>query len=296
MCHSTCRRLLQAHEDAALVVPREANSRISPARLLINEKTCLFSPPSPPFFNFCLPPASYDRRPDALETLRDTAIASSEAEAPVVSPRLNAVDHLASSRGGSQPLPASSAAGAGVPSLSLAAPSVAVAGAGGSTGSGVNRSRQRTGSIGSGGTGGTEAIGKVAAAAAGGAATRDKREAKTAEKGAGGEGWFSEAGLADRVKDLVVLPARVSRKRRRPLTGAEAGEEEKGGVKERVGVEIEGCGGDISATGVWSCGVGGGDTTLLGVVDCVEEALDQVKPASCSHKLASAAGASVCRI
>lgn len=101
-------------------------------------------------------------------------------------------------------------------------------------------------------------------------------------KESGNLGWFSEAALAQRVKELVELPRcgseRSNWKRRRRQGGAGAidgavGEEGSGGggVGSGEDVYVDGDGGDA---GVWSDG--GARCPPLGLIDCVEEALEQV--------------------
>ncbi|CAN0034400.1 unnamed protein product, partial [Ectocarpus sp. 12 AP-2014] len=219
------------------------------------------------------PPLTGPDGMDALDALRDAALAASESEfpRPPPSPRL-------SNNTAAAPAAAAAAAAAASPPVSprggpkLAAarrgsevmPPLSLAGGGGSgNGSGAPpptpRVRPRSWSAGSGGGGGRgSGTGKEAAASA--------AAAVAAAAAAGGAGWFSEAALADCVK---VLPPSCS------VVVAAAAPASALAPNVSEGVDGEP---PAVATAAWGGAIvaaAGGGRWRLCPVDCVEEALEQ---------------------
>ena len=228
------------------------------------------------------PPLTGPNGMDALEALRDAAVAASESEFPCppssssssasssprlrpsfTSPRPASAAALAASssspsvspRGGpvssKQRGAAAAAAVAAVPPLSL---STAVP-ASSSSASSSSRVRPRSWSMGSGGGAGAETSSSSAAAAAAAAATSLAEENRAAAAAsAGGAGWFSEAALADYVTALS------------PCAGAGLGPVESATPAAKT------------ATASGAAAVArGGERWRYCPVDCVEEALEQVR-------------------
>ena len=207
------------------------------------------------------PPLSGPEGMDALEALRDAAVAASESESPCPPPSSSSSPRLRASFTSRRPRSAASTASsspsvsprggpvtsrqrgatAAVPPLSLN-PAVPA---------NSSRARPRAWSVGSGGGLGTEA----AAAAAAATSLAEENRAAAAAAAAGGGGWFSEAALADCVKALP------------PCAGAGLGAiEPAGGTAATATATASGAGAVHEGAARWR----------YGPVDCVEEALEQV--------------------
>ncbi|CAM9991770.1 unnamed protein product [Ectocarpus sp. 4 AP-2014] len=217
------------------------------------------------------PPLTGPGGVDALDALRDAALAASESEfpRPPPSPRPSnntAADAAAAAAAAASP-PMSPRGGPKLASArrgSEVMPPLSLAGGGGSgNASGAPlptpRVRPRSWSAGSGGGGGRgSGTGKEAAAAAASAAA-------AVAAAAGGAGWFSEAALADCVK---ALPPSCS-----VVAVAAPGSALAPPVSE--GVEGEPPAVATAAWGGASVAAAGAGRWRLCPVDCVEEALEQ---------------------